>query len=273
MLRWLDVRCSFLHYTLLILTGTSNKYGNFAPFVVKAGSTSFLVLRDPKHIEKVLHAKKQFTPRNSISHTYDNLYGTPKDALKFYTGKGLDGKEAGFVEHVHSTLPRKYLTGSSLAPLTDIYVSILSRNLREKMFQVGSWTQIEDFGSFFQQVIARCTIEMLLGSAIFKQYPSIVKDYLKFADAAAGFMPGMPRFLASNAYEALRDRLQEGIIKWLKANHSGSEFAKIGDEDPVWDEHKGSKFIQERDDVFAKAEGVDLKGRAAEILSVMHGYV
>ena len=193
--------------------------------------------------------------------------------MKHYAGKGIDGKETGVVEHAHSALPQKYLTGPSLTPLIDIYVSILSRNLHEKMFQVGSWTQIEDFWSFFQQVVARCTIETLFGSAIFKQYPSIVKDYLKFSEASAGFVPGMPRFLASAAYEGPRDLLLEGIVKWLKANHSGSEFAKISDEDPVWNEHKGSKFIQERDDVFAKLEGWGLTGRAADMLSAMHGYV
>ncbi|KAJ4376189.1 hypothetical protein N0V83_001470 [Neocucurbitaria cava] len=203
---------------------------------------------------------------------YENLYGSPKDSLKLYAGnKGNEEKEAGLLECVHSILPQKYLTGPSLAPLVDIYISILSRNLNEKMFQVGSWTQIEDFWSFFTQVICRCTIETLLGSAILKQYPGIIKDYLKFAEATAGFLPCLPRFLASAAYEGPRDRLLEGVVKWLKANHSGSEFANIGDDDPVWDEHKGSKFVQERDDVFAKTEGVDLKSRAAEILSVIHG--
>lgn len=253
---------------------TSKQYGNFAPFIVKAGPTSFVVLRDPKHVERVLRTRKQLTSRNSIHHMYENLYGSPKDSLKLYAGNNSnEEKETGLLKYVHSILPQKYLTGPSLAPLVDIYVSILSRNLNEKMFQVGSWTQIEDFWSFFHQVICRCTIETLLGSAILKQYPGIVKDYLKFAEAAAGFLPCLPRFLASAAYEGPRDRLLEGVVKWLKANHSGSEFAKIGDEDPVWDEHKGSKFVQERDDVFAKAEGVDLKSRAAEILSVIHGYV
>ncbi|KAF1849405.1 cytochrome P450 [Cucurbitaria berberidis CBS 394.84] len=248
-----------------------DQYGNFAPFVVKAGLGSFLVLRDPKQAERVLQASNQLTTRKSNLHIHERLFGSPKEILKFYAGKGSNGNEAGLVELVHSALPRKYLMGTSLAPLIDTYVSILSRNLNEKMFQVGFWTQIEDFWSFLQQVIARCTIETLFGREIIKQYPSIVKDYLTFADAAASFVPGMPRFLASATYEGPRDRLHEGIAKWLKATHSGSEFAKIDEEDPVWDEDKGSKFIQERDDVFAKTEGVDLKGRAAEVLSVMHG--
>ncbi|CAO2651892.1 Nn.00g001750.m01.CDS01 [Neocucurbitaria sp. VM-36] len=262
---------TFLSYlSAILLTDSSKQYGSFSPFAVKAGPTSFVVLKDPKHVERVLRAQKQLTSRISNYHMYENLYGSPKETLKFYSCKGLQEKEAGLFDIVHSTLSRKYLAGTLLAPLIDVYVSILSRNLNEKMFQVGSWTQIEDFWSFFQQVICRCAIETLLGSAIFKQYPGIIKDYLKFAEASAGFLPGMPRFLTSAAYEGPRDRLQEGIMKWLKANHSGSEFAKIGDEDPVWDEFKGSKFIQERDDVFLKTEGVDLKARATEILSVMH---
>jgi hypothetical protein len=140
------------------------------------------------------------------------------------------------------------------------------------MFQVGSWTQIEDVWSFFQQVLTRCSVETLFGSAIFKQYPGLVKDFWKFEDAFDSFLPGMPRLLVSSTHDESCDRLRQGIGKWLKANHSGSEFAKIGTDDPDWDEHKGSKFVQESDDVFAKVP-LGLEARTAEIMSVMHRYV
>ncbi|KAI4710123.1 hypothetical protein J4E89_005355 [Alternaria sp. Ai002NY15] len=64
-------------------------------------------------------------------------------------------------------------------------------------------------------------------------------------------------------------RLGQGIHKWLRASHSGTEFAKTGIDDTDWDEHRGSKFIQERDDLFAKAS-FSVENRTAEMLDVMH---
>ncbi|KAH7386034.1 cytochrome P450 [Pyrenochaeta sp. MPI-SDFR-AT-0127] len=247
------------------------QYGNFAPFVVKAGSRSLVILRDPRHLNKILQAPTQLTSVTSDVEMAQKLFGAPKNLLSFYGrgGGGNAGREA--VSYAHLSVPQKHLTGTPLSAVTDVYISILSANLNDKMFQIDSWTQIEDFLSFFQQVITRCSVATLFGSEIFKQYPSVVKDYQKFADAIDSFGPGLPRFIVSTAYEGHRDQLLQGIEKWLKVNHSGSEFAKIGDEDPLWDEHKGSKYIQERDNTFAKVDDFDLKDRAAEILGVMTG--
>ncbi|KAF1945985.1 cytochrome P450 [Clathrospora elynae] len=246
-----------------------NKFGQHAPFTVKSGLLSFVVLQDPKHIETVAQASKQQSPHALYIRMYAEALGYPKAALDLYAIEGVGGKEKEAFQYAHTTLSQKYLTGASLASISDVYVSMLSRSLNDKMFQIGSWTQIEDFWSFFQQVITRCTMETLFGSAISKQYRGLIKDYWMFDDAIESFMPGMPRLFTSASYQGPRDRLHEGIEKWLKTNHSGSEFAKIADEDPIWDEHKGLKFIQERDDVFAKIEGKDWKTRTAEVLSVM----
>lgn len=198
------------------------------------------------------------------------MFGSPKTALNLYAGEGFAEQDRKAIEYAHTVLLQKHLTGTSLADLMDIYVSNLSRNLNDKMFQIKFWTQIEDFWSFFQQVVTRCTIETFFGSAILKEHPALLKEYWKYDDAVDGYVPGMSRLLMSTTYEGPRDQLLEGIRKWLKTNHSGSDFAKISEEDPIWDEHKGLKFVQERDDVIAKIEGIDLKARAAEILSVMY---
>lgn len=150
---------------------------------------------------------------------------------------------------------------------------MLSENMNNKMFQVGSWTLIEDTWSFFRQVVTRCTLESLFGSDLFKQYPGVVRDYCEFADAIEGFVPGLPRYWVPSAGLQAQGRLLEGIEKWLKANHSGSEFARIADEDPDWDENLGSKFIQERDAEIACLNGMNPKARAAEMLSIIHEYV
>jgi hypothetical protein len=201
---------------------------------------------------------------------FDKLYGSPQTALDLYAGKSASKKDGDALEHAHVTVTQKHLSGVSLSTNVEKYMSILSRNLNDKMFQVGSWTQIEDAWSFLRQVVTRCSLVSLLGTDLLKQYPGVVKDYWEFADAIEGFIPGLPRYWVPGAAAQVQERLLQGIEKWLKANHSGSEFARIADEDPIWDDFRGSKFVQERDDVLARIEGMDMRARAAEILSIMH---
>jgi hypothetical protein len=223
-----------------------------------------VVLRDPGHVKKVAEAPEQWTPKDTENHVNEVIFGYPK--------AGANNANNEKVAHARSALSQKYLTGTSLNTTIDLYASTLSRNLNDKMFQVGSWTLIEDFWSFFEQVLTRCSIETLFGSTIFQQYPGLIKDFWKFEDAIDGFVPGMPRLLLPTAHNGPRDRLLQGMGKWLKATHSGSEFAKINNDDPDWDVYKGSKFVQERDDVLAKI-GLDVEARAADMLSIVHRYV
>ena len=235
--------------------------------MVRAGPRSFVVLRHANHVKVVLQTCKTSNSMSSHEEMGKIVFGTR------YAGDAGAEKWKEAMNHAHSILPQKHLSAAPLTSITNIYVSILSSNLNNKMFQVGTWTLIEDFLSFFQQVVTRCVLETLLGSAIFKRYSNLVKDYQKLADSVDDFMPGMPAYIMSAASKELRDRLLDGMERWLKANHSGLEFAKISDEDAVWDEDKGSKFIQESDSVFTKVDNANLKARAAEILCVVLGCV
>ncbi|KAL1798301.1 hypothetical protein ACET3X_002338 [Alternaria dauci] len=241
-------------------------YGSFAPFAVKAGMQPFIVIRDPEQMKQAIQAYEKRNPVITGKNMYEIILGSPEAVAKLFTNAAID---QGTIERARKATMRKYLEGDSLTTVADFYAATLSRNLNDKMFQVGTWTQIEDSWSFFQQVFTRCSMETLFGSAIFKQYPGLIKDYWKFEDAIEGFVPGMPWFTNSMAYKEPRDRLYKGIEKWLKANHSGTEFAKIGSDDADWDEYKGSKFIQERDDLLSRAP-LPLEVRTAEMLDIMH---
>ncbi|RMZ70713.1 cytochrome p450 [Pyrenophora seminiperda CCB06] len=245
------------------------EYGAVAPFAVKAGLRSFVVLRDPEHVKKIIDASKQQGSDISGSHIHEIDFGSSKAVANLLAGTHSNGKEKKDTGRRRTALTQKYLTGSSLATTANTYVNTLSRNMNDKMFQVGSWTQIEDFWSFFQQVLTRCSIETFFGPAIFKQYPKLIKDYWQFEDAVEGFVPGMPLLLISGSYKEPRDRLCQNIEKWLKLNHSGTEFAKIGEDDPDVDEHKGSKFVQESDHLLAKVP-LPLEARTAEMLDIIH---
>jgi hypothetical protein len=255
---------------VFILIESSEMYGDFAPFYVNAGPQSFLVVRDWMQVSKILKATEDMTQEASRIEVFDKILGSPQATLDIYALKDVSEMDKYALKHAHVGLTREHLSGRSLSKNVEGYVSILSDNLNDKMFQVGSWTQIEDSWSFLQQVITRCILASLFGTDLLKQYPGVIKDYWQFSDAVEGFVPGMPRYWVPGAASPVRDRLHCGIEKWLKANHSGSEFARITAEDPTWDSFRGSQFIQERDDVLAKIEGMDMKGRAAEMLSVIH---
>jgi hypothetical protein len=248
------------------LTRRRKDYGEFSPFFVSAGPQPLLILRDPKHIEKVFTALRRVEPDTARLEMLDKLYGSPQRALEYYAGRGVSEEDKTTLDD----LTHKHFTGLSLSANIESYITILSENLNDKMFQVGSWTQIEDSWVFLRQVITRCTVMSLFGKDLFKKYPGIIKDYWEFSDAIEGFIPGLPRYWVPGAASQAQERLHQGIEKWLKANHSGSEFARITAEDPALDDLKGSKFVQERDHVLANLEGMNTKARAADVLSIMH---
>ena len=252
------------------LINRSKDYGNFAPFFIKAGPASHLVLRDPAHFERILSI---LDPIAAELEAYDKIFGMPEAALSLYSGKCATESELNAMLSGHKNLRTTRLTGAYLTAFAEKYVSILSGNLHDKMFQAGTWTQIEDTWSFLEQVITRCALEAHFGSDLFKQYPSVVRDLRRYEEAIGDYLPGMPRFMVPSSVAETRDRLLQGIEKWLNVNHSGSDFAKIEANDPEWDAFMGSKFVQDRDHVLATIQVVDLKARAAEMLRLMHGYV
>ena len=101
--------------------------------------------------------------------------------------------------------------------------------------------QIHIFSFFLEIEITRATIETVFGSALLKQYPKLIRDLWDFNSKVAEFLPGLPAFTISSSV-APRDRLLEGIKKWLQATHGGTDFAKTEATDPAWDEKRGSKL-------------------------------
>jgi hypothetical protein len=246
----------------------SKQYGNHGPIVVKAGSLSYMVIRDPNHVRAISEASERVTTDFERVEVYDKVLGAPKSTLQTYKNLVADKEAFSRINSAHYDLPQKHLTGPALVSLANIYTSALSRNMSNKMFQLDSWTQIEDFWSFFETEITRVTIETLFGTALLKQYPKITQDFWKFQANVEHFIPGLPRFAVSSV-DDVRDRILEGIKKWLQTTHGGTDFAKIGKDDPVWDESRGSKYIQERDEIFSKMPAFNYQGRAVEVLSVV----
>lgn len=210
------------------------------------------------------------TPKALHVQVFDKVLGSPKEALELYNAMGTGNKESDQLDYAHLTVPRKYFSGTPLIPMAEVYISVLRRNLSNKMFQEKYWTEIEDLWSFFQHEITRATMETIFGSAMLKRYPGVIRDFWEFDTNIENFTRGLPRFTMPKAYAA-RDRLHKNLTEWLQASHKGSDFAKVGDEDPNWDEDMGSKFFQARDSVFANIPSFNDQARAAETLAIMQG--
>ncbi|XP_014562251.1 hypothetical protein COCVIDRAFT_11346 [Bipolaris victoriae FI3] len=244
------------------------EFGSFAPFTVKAGLQTFVVLRDPKHIKVVIEASKPSEQGSIVRHEYEGIFKVPKRQASIPAEFSDPAKYNEKVYNAFTTPIRKHLTGESMVNIGERYASKLSSNMDDKMFQVGTWTQIEDFWSFFHQVLTRCLVETLFGPTIFRLYPKFVKDYWTFEQALESYVPGMTWLLGANAYEQPRDALLEGIEKWLRANQSGSNTADVSTINTNWDDHRGSPFIQELTGLLS--EFTSQESRAVELLKIIH---
>ena len=203
-----------------------------------------------------------------MGYEYEEVFRSPKSNASSNPNASKPEKYEEKAKNARTASIHKYLTGASLSDLSELYALKLSSNMDDKMFQVGTWTQIEDCWSFFQQVLTRCIVETLVGSTFFRQYPKFIKEFWAFEDSLESYLPGISGLLDSSAYEKPRDTLLEGLEKWIRANHAGNEFAKIGTFDPDWDEQRGSKFVQEFDSLFSEFSSEE--SRAVELLELIH---
>ena len=164
-----------------------------------------------------------------------------------------------------------HFSDTTLASINDSYIAILSSNMHDKMFQFNSWTRIEDLWSFVQLVLLRCTLMTFFGSALLRQYPRILRDYLDFDAAVEGFVYGMPRLMISAATKP-RNRLYLGIMNWLDSNPIEFNHMSSTEDHLVWDEQLGLRPVHKYVNG-CKDSPLDNKAKATEILSILHTYV
>ncbi|CAI6332412.1 unnamed protein product [Periconia digitata] len=252
------------YFALLI-----KKYGAHAPFTVKIGRVSYLVVRSSEHCRSLLRQSSSTKAKSNLTEIYDKVFGTTRDAIRYYQINESVDQDSGPFHPLLASVHSKYQDDVEFKSLTDTFISIFRRNMSNKMFQPSSWTQIEDLWSFLEIEITRGAVETLFGSALIKNQPKLVRDYWDFQSKTGEFIPGLPRFTISSAVPP-RDRLLEGIRKWLQTTHGGTDFAQIKASDPVWDEKRGSKFIQECDATFAQIPSFNYQARASECLRIIH---
>ncbi|KAF3009741.1 hypothetical protein E8E13_009311 [Curvularia kusanoi] len=168
------------------------EYGTFAPFKVRSALQSYVVLRDPIHISRVLDAPDHLTTLGLKAEVAGKLYGlqVPPVALD-------EGKERIIFHDFEEDM--------GLSAATENYISVLSANMHDKMFQYDTWTRIEDLWSFLQLVLLRCTLETLFGPALLKRYPRMVRDYLNFDAVIEGFLHGLKDWTAKDWTAAAND--------------------------------------------------------------------
>lgn len=257
----------------------SKDYGAFAPFRVRAGRRSCVVVRDPTHVKRVLEAKEHLGVRAGRVELWGELFGSPDAEAHFLLSEVASRDEAA---DSGSRGDGFYFSDAAVAASADAYVGVLSANMHDKMFQYDSWTRIEDLWSFLQLVVVRCTVQTLFGSALLRQYPRLVRDYLDFNTAAEGFVPGMPRLLGSGAAKP-RNRLLQGLGGWVPLGCGEREDEDetegeggVSTNDASWDEETGLRVVRRHiKHCHRMAKGKDEMRRAtaAEVLAIIHTYV
>ena len=208
------------------------------------------------------------TTRAAQVETFHKLFGS-SDVKEHYHLSEAGEREKGD-GGLHSGGSHFHVSDAALASSVDTFISNLSASMHDKMFQYDTWTGIEDLWSFLQLVLVRCVIQTLFGSALLKQYPKIVRDYLAFHATVEGFIPGMPSIMMSGAAKP-RNSLLQDMEKWAQDNRPVYD-----DEAKVWDEKGGlpvvRDYVRSCHDV-RKFKDKILRASAAEMLAVLHVYV
>lgn len=261
--------------TLMEQTPSYDKRANLAdfPFTVKASlSKSYVVVKDPKHVRKVLHAE-QFVPEGRHVQLLDKVVGAPKEALRLYEKSNRSPKKDDDLVYAKVVLPRKHLQGDHLTSIAEKYISNLSRNMASKMFQEQTWTEIEDLWSFIQLEVTRAMVEALFGSALLKMYPRLVNDFVRFESGVDDMAQGSPpfmnsTFMNSKVYNA-RVRLLKSFNAWLQ---SCDQEPAVAEGQETWDATRGSSFFQASDRAIARITP-GYEARASAALGLLQRYI
>lgn len=121
------------YFALLI-----KKYGAHAPFTVKVGRVSYLVVRSPEHCRSLLRRSSSMEVKSNLPEIYDKVFGTTRDAVRYYQTNNSGDKDSCLVHPMLASVHSKYLDEVELKSLTDTYISIFRRNMSNKMFQTSS---------------------------------------------------------------------------------------------------------------------------------------
>ena len=130
------------------------------------------------------------------------------------------------------------------------------------------WVELPDLYRFLQINVTRSAVEAIMGSKILQMHPTLVEDFWTFDSNVPNFLRCMPRWLIPSAYRN-RDSLLRKIKEWHAYAHQHSDCAKIGPEDPDWDQYFGHKIVKARQEYARKMKPMTAEARASEDLGLM----
>ncbi|KAF2121682.1 cytochrome P450 [Lophiotrema nucula] len=246
-----------------------NGYGSLAPFFFRAGPVRFLVVTDPSHIKSIFLASKQITPKTFHLTVFEKVLGLPKPAVEIYAADESKCKETKAVNFAHLTLNRKYMSGTALTELTELYVRALRKNLSRMNFDSRRWTTIEDIWAFFRREIPNATIEVILGPSILDMHPDIVGQFWAFDDNLQEYSRRLLRHALTTSPYAARDRILGSLKAWISSSQPEIPDTEAITKEAFWNPNTGSKLFRHRDSIFAGIPGMGLDGRASETLGLL----
>lgn len=231
----------------------------------------------PDHIQTLFKDSKWVGSKPGTLFVLGQVFNTPRKVLPLYAAddsgmatKARQGSKTRQEDRIHywqAHLGQRYMSGQHLQTTSERYLQILREDL-DKLDIGNKWVEIPDLYRLLQMHVSRATVKTLMGTAILEQYPTLVEDFWEFDRNFSNYTRALPRWWVPKAY-AVRDRLLAGIAKWTQYANVKSDCSHLGQEDPDWDPHFGSKLMKAREHAYQKMTGMNLGGRASETLGLI----
>ncbi|KAI1074873.1 cytochrome P450 [Whalleya microplaca] len=236
------------------------------------------LFQDRETIKRIWKAPSLSSPMSIQIYTHRYFFGTPERTLATYIADNSGPHEKPYpgsnvppknrIDHITHRGYLRALTGPGLSPTIRRFMDGLQTRVGQLAF-AGEWQDLEDFRSFFQNLMGGALLESLFGPELIRLNPNIVGDLLEFDANIPWLARGIPSFIKPAPYR-LRSRLWSQFKRWK--NYARKEFhesriSEDGDGDPFW----GSGMNRWRHEILPQVGYHDDNALAAADLGLAFG--
>lgn len=170
------------------------------------------------------------------------------------------------IEHLHTALSLKFLTGRSLASFSLRFTRSLRDRLQSQASANTEWTEYPDLFAFMQAQLFPCALEAMCGTKLLSINPDFVQEYWAYNKYLPLLAKGYPQWSCPFAYRA-RDKCLEGIKKWHKIVSSTLHAPTTDPKE--WVPEYGAEIIKSRHEIWSKMPFMDVDAMAGEDLGMI----
>lgn len=192
-----------------------------------------------------------------------NVYLADSPGSQLKTIEGSDVKPQNRVYYrTHESLLQRLL-GPGLAPVSDLFESLLTHSLRSLSI-TEEWMTFPDLREILEDNLGAVVLESIFGPVLLSQNPGFVRDLWSFDRVVMSLAKRLPVF----CIPASQTQLLQSIKKWhaLARTHSNEvEITQDEDSDPLW----GCKMIRDRFRMLLDVENQDYDSVASTNLGLI----